>query len=169
MPGRKLYLISTEFYSIELHAMISRTTKLFILVLLISIILAGCSQSLARVRIQSVGEFEKEFVHDASPVALWTDLDVEYIDSTKLWYEIEFLQDGVQVAETTCNLFDTAERLMAREAVVRGVTKQSYLAPMNCEVDLPAGEITIQVSFLARGGDVRIFRADLVVNEKEQP
>ncbi len=53
--------------------------------------------------------------------------------------------------------------------MVRGVTKQSYLAPLNCEVDLPAGEITIQVSFLARGGDVRIFRADLVVNEREQP
>ena len=148
--------------------MIPRTTKPLIVIIFVTILLAGCSQSLARVRIQHVGEFEHEFVHDGSPVALWTDLDVEYADSTTLWYEVEFFMDGEQVAETTCNLFDTEERLMAREAVVRGVTKQSYLAQLSCEVDLPAGEITIQVSFLARGGDVHIFRADLVVNEKGQ-
>lgn len=146
-----------------------RYAKLMIAALLITMIFSGCSQELARVRIQSVGEFEKEFVHDGSSVELWTDLDVEYIDTTKLWYEIEFIKDGVQVAETTCNLFDTEDRLMARKAVVRGVTKQSFLAPMNCEVDLPAGELTVQVSFLARGGDARVFRADLIVNQREQP
>jgi hypothetical protein len=149
--------------------MISKLSKPLVLFLLIPVLLAGCSQSLTRVRIQRVGEFEKAFVHDGAPVILWTDLDVEYVDSTILWYEIEFLKDGEHVAETTCNLFDTGERLMARNAVVGGVTKQSYLAPLNCAVSLPAGEITIQGSFLAKGGDVHIFRADLVVNEKEQP
>ena len=162
-------VVAFEFIPDRLNAMISRVIKSTVLILFVTILLAGCSQSLARVRIQGVGEFEKKFVHDGSPVALWTDLDVEYIDSTRLWYEVEFFMDGEQVAETTCNLFDTEERLMARKAVVRGITKQSYLAPLSCEVDLPAGEITIQVSFLARGGDARIFRADLIVNEREAP
>ena len=149
--------------------MIPRASKSFVVIVFVTILLAGCSQSLARVRIQGVGEFEKKFVHDGSPIALWTDLDVEYIDSTTLWYEIEFIKDSEQLTETTCNLFDTKERLMAREAVVRGVTKQSFLAPLNCKVELPAGEITIRVSVLARGGDVHIYRADLIVNERGQP
>jgi len=150
-------------------AMKYKTSKIILMIFFMPAFLIGCRQEIVRVRIQSVGEFEKAFVHDGSLVSLWTDLDIEYTDSTTLWYEIEFIKDGNKVAETTCNLFDTSDRLMERKVVVRGLTKESFLAPMNCESDLPAGEIAIHVNFLASGGDVRIFRADLILNERVEP
>ena len=137
-----------------------------IFLMFIAGLLAGCSQQIARVRIQSEGAFEESFKHNGSPVTLWTDLDIEYIVSTNLLYEIKVLKNGDLVDTLICNPFDVSMRMMARRAVIRGVTKESYLAPMNCIVELPAGEITLQVDFLAVGGDVRVFRADLVVNKK---
>jgi hypothetical protein len=149
--------------------MINKTSKIIILVFFLSIVLVGCRQEIVRVRIQGVGEYEKEFVHDGLPVSLWTDLDIEYTDLADLWYEIEIIKDGTKVAENRCDLFDTGDRLMARNAVVRGLTKESYLAPMHCEISVPEGTVLIHVNFLARGGDVHIFRADLIVKEDKGP
>jgi hypothetical protein len=139
-----------------------------IILLMPVVLLVGCGTEVARASIQSVGEYQLSFDHDRSPVDLWTDLDVEYIDETNIWYEIEFRKNGDKIKDLTCNPFDHSYQLMARKAVVRGVTKQSYLAPMRCEVGvLPAGEIQMDITLYAEGGRVRIFRADLVVREKE--
>ena len=132
------------------------------------ILLTGCGAEIARASIQSVGEYELTFMHDGYPVDLWTDLDIEYIDDTSIWYEIEIRQSGDKIADVNCNPFDHDFRLMARRAEVRGVTKVSFLAPMGCEVGvLPKGETQMDITLFAEGGRVRIFRADLVVKEKE--
>lgn len=141
---------------------------LLLLTVIISIILTGCETEIARASIQNVGDFQLSFAHDGSPVQLWTDLDIEYIDETTIWYEIEIRRSGDKIADVICNPFDHSYRLMARHAEVRGVEKESFLAPMTCEIgDLPAGEIQMDIALFAEGGRVRIFRADLVVNEKE--
>ncbi len=131
-------------------------------------LLTGCGVEIARASIQQAGEYQLSFEHDSSDVTLWTDLDIEYLDETTVWYAVEISSDGRLITEVVCNPFDTDYRLMSRRAHVRGVTKESYLAPMRCEVgDLPQGEIRVEIRLFADGGRIRIFRADLVVKEKE--
>ncbi|MBN2043930.1 MAG: hypothetical protein JW757_02820 [Anaerolineales bacterium] len=136
-------------------------------VAIIIILLPGCGSEIARVSIQNIGHYEFEFIHTEKSIALWTDLDIEYIESTTIWYEIQFYKKGDFSQEVICNPFDHKFRLMSRETNVRGVTKVSYLAPMMCEVDLSPGEYWVEVDFYAEGGRVRIFRADLVIHEKD--
>jgi len=139
-----------------------------LLVVLYGGLLTGCGVEIARASIQQVGHYELSFEHNSLAVRLWTDLDVEYIDETTIWYEIRISQNGDLISDLICNPFDHGAKLMARRAEVRGVTKESFLAPMNCEVgDLPKGEIQLDIDLYAEGGGIRIFRADLVVNERE--
>ncbi len=135
--------------------------------ILMMISLAGCGVEVARVPIQSTGEFSGVFQHDGAPITLWTDLDVEFIDDTQLWYEIKFSQSGDEVVTVLCDPFDVGYLVMSRRTHVRGVTKVSYLAPMKCSVNLPEAEITINARLYSVGEQVEIFRADLIVNERE--
>lgn len=134
--------------------------------LLGGIFLAGCNGEIARASIQQVGQHQLGFDHDGSPKDLWSDLDIEYIESTEIWYEIEIRKEGELLKEVICDPFDHEYRLMERHTDVRGVTKESFLAPMKCELGaLPEGEIHLEIDLFAEGGRVRIFRADLVVKE----
>lgn len=132
------------------------------------VILTGCGVEVARAPIQAVGHYQLNFEHYRSHIDLWTDLDVEYIETTNIWYEVEFSQGGEKISDVVCDPFEHEYRLMARKTEVRGVTKESYLAPMSCKIDpLPEGEIRVDIDLFAEGGRVRIFRADLVINERE--
>ena len=132
------------------------------------VLLPGCkSQELARLPIQAAGEYLGSFEYDGKPVEMWTDLDIEYIESTNVWYEIQFTLDGEIVHSVECDALTPQYRLMAREAVVRGVTKLSYLAPLKCDLILPEGLVGISASFHAEGGAVEIFRGDLIINYKD--
>lgn len=138
-----------------------------VLVIILSVISGCASNEVARLPIQAPGDYFIEFDHDGQPVELWTDLDIEYIEATELWYQIEFFMDGNLIQNVRCDPLSADFRLMPRETEVRGVTKLSYLAPMGCEVDLPEGKIEARVTLHAQGGQVQLFRADLIINYRE--
>ena len=130
--------------------------------LLIISALTACTGEAARVQIQDEGVFEYEFHHDGSRVALWTDLDIEYLVEPVLSYQIT-LQPNEQKGEVIiCDPLSVIEAKMERNAVVRGLTKVSYLGRMGCEVSLPKGDVRVRVDLNSSGEDVTIFRADLV-------
>ena len=145
--------------------------RLFLVVIVLAIsmgLISGCANNeIASLSIQAPGEYSTDFEHDGQPVEIWTDLDVEYIESAEIWYQIEFFMSDNIFQSVICDPLAADFRLMPREAEVRGVTKMSYLAPMDCEVDLPAGLIEARVILQAQGGQVHIFRADLIIKYKE--
>jgi hypothetical protein len=144
-----------------------RLGLLWFIFFICGLFLTGCGPEIARVSIQSVGHYQLIFKHDGTPVDLWTDFDVEYIEDTEVWYEIQFFKPDDLVQELTCSPFNNDYKLMARQTEVRGVTKESFMAPMVCDIELPEGKIRAEIDLKAEGGRVRIFRADLVINVKE--
>lgn len=134
--------------------------------MLMLFLLVGCGEEIVRVNIQAEGDYQVEFQHDGSPVAFWTDWDVEYAERPEAYYEIMAYQNGDQVAEFLCDPFDVQLEKMPREAEVRGTVKHSYLGLMRCEQDLPAGDLRLDVRFFV-DGRMTIFRADLVLKQPE--
>jgi hypothetical protein len=162
------YLYSEENLERTMRMDLPRFFLVLIMLAILMSLISGCTNNeIASLSIQAPGDYSTEFEHDGQPVEIWTDLDVEYIESTKIWYQIEFFMGGNLFQSVICDPLAADFRLMPREAEVRGVTKMSYLAPMDCEVDLPAGLIEARVILQAQGGQVKIFRADLIINYKE--
>lgn len=140
-----------------------KTQCLSLLFLLMIFLMSGCSGELVRVRFKEAGEKVVKFQHNGELIEFWTDFDLEYTSGPEIYYEIDILNEGNQVAELVCNPLDVEGSLMERNVVVRGKTKQSYLGLMDCGTALPEGEITLNVKFWAKGESLSIFRADLVL------
>lgn len=129
---------------------------------LILIYFSGCSSSGKMLDIQNSGEYEMQFYHDGSLIELWTDFDVEFVESITMVYQVSFYQGGELVARVSCDPFDADEKRMQRYVETNGLVKVSYLGQMQCDVELPEGETLVSVHFEAQADTYKIFRADLI-------
>jgi hypothetical protein len=104
---------------------------------LILIFFSGCSSSGKMLDIQNSGEYEMQFYHDGSLIELWTDFDVEFVESITMVYQVSFYQGGELVAQVSCDPFDADEKRMQRYVETYGLVAVSYLGQMQGDVDLP--------------------------------
>lgn len=125
--------------------------------------LVSCRKTeIGRASIKQTGDYEIYFEHQGGVIEVWTDFDVEYVGEPVAWYDIVIFTHENRITEVRCDPFGVKEKLMARSVVAEGKNKLSYLALMDCLLELPAGDYRAQVSFDVQGEELKIFWADII-------
>ncbi|MEJ2758283.1 MAG: hypothetical protein P8046_07360 [Anaerolineales bacterium] len=141
---------------------------LLMLFLAISFSYVGCSRTeLARIPIQTTGQFDPKFSHPGGELDLWTDFDIEFSGEATAAYTIALFKEGDIIETLTCDPFQVEESLMTREVEANGLQKISFLALMDCVAFLPAGSYSAEVNFSVEGENLKIFRADLILRQPD--
>lgn len=138
------------------------------LVVMAAILLSRCSIRKMEVLISEEGEYRQTYRHRGEPMAVWTDLDIEFRGEVAARYRLTFTGEDGMVTEVVCDPFEVGEKLDPREVVIDGLTKMSYLAPMDCELDLSPGRYDVVIDFDVSGEDYQLFWADIFLQAKEE-
>ena len=125
--------------------------------------LVSCRQAeIGRASIKHPGEYELYLEHHGGEIEIWTDFDVEYVGDPLAWYDIVIFAYEKEITEVRCDPFNVKNKLMARSVVAEGKNKLSYLALMDCSLELPAGDYRAQVTLSVEGEGLKIFWADII-------
>jgi hypothetical protein len=138
------------------------------IVVLAAIMLSRFSIRKMEVLISDEGEYRQTYRHEGKPMAVWTDLDIEYRGAVDARYRLTFTGEDGTVTELVCDPFEVGEKLDPREVEIDGLTKVSYLAPMGCVLDLPQGRYDVVVNFSVSGEEYQLFWADIFLQVRDE-
>lgn len=136
---------------------------------LLAFLLVGCGSEVGRLPLNGEGSGTAVANLKGGEVALWTDIDLDYEGDGTLTYEVTLMQDGKQVAKTTC---DPLARLPTRvkwvETNIGSKHSRSGQGKMTCTASVPAAGQTnakVTLAWASKPQSATIRKADLVLKQ----
>lgn len=127
---------------------------------LTSVIFLGCSglvgtltaTEVGRVPITAPGTHSTSVYVTAAPLALWTDIDVEWEGNASMDYTVQVTQDGTVLSEGTCDPLDVNLTTNARSTDIGSRHTRSHQGLLGCTVATPAeGLVDVSVTLSVKG------------------
>lgn len=139
------------------------------LVVVLSLLLAGCGKEAGRVPFAAEGTQAVTMPLDAGEVAFWTDIDVKCEGAAALTYRVDLLQGGSAVANAECQALGPMSIKMGWVETQFGASRsRSGSGKMACTAKLAkSGPTVVQATlgFDARPISFTLSKADLVVKQ----
>ena len=140
---------------------------------LTSVIALGCSglvgtltaTEVGRVPITAPGTHSTSAYVTAAPLALWTDLDVEWEGDASMDYVVQVTQDGSVLSDGSCNPMDVNLTMNARSTDIGDRHTRIHQGLLHCTVDTPAeGLVEVSVTLSVQGKPI-IRSADVYLRQ----
>lgn len=140
---------------------------------LTSIIALGCSglvntltaTEVGRVLITAPGTQSTSVYVTAAPLALWTDLNVEWEGDASMDYVVQVTQDGTVLSDGSCSPLDVNLTMNARSTDIGDRHTRIHQGLLHCTVDTPAeGLVDVSVTLNVQGRP-NILSADVYLRQ----
>ncbi|MFT4979285.1 MAG: 3-phosphoglycerate kinase [Myxococcota bacterium] len=104
----------------------------------------------------------------AGPVALWTDIDLEWEGDLALRYDVRIAQDGAELAVMSCDPLDVNVTMNSMTTDLGSRHTRRYQGLMHCTATIPTDgpiDVTAALSVTNATSAYSISRADLVIKQ----